>query len=216
MAGQRLLIVDDHPIVRRGLRTLLERLPWVDLIVEAANVADAVREATLHRVQLVAMDIELGDHEGDGIDAVRRIRQARPDANILMLTMSDERAVVHRAVSAGARGYVLKHTEPSHLISALETVAGGGFVLGPGVGPEVFDVLGAGPLRPPPPFDTLTTRELAMVKRLVAGDINSAIARRLGLAEKTVRNQLSDIYAKIGVADRTQAALKAHEAGIEP
>lgn len=212
----RLLIVDDHPVVRRGLRTLLETLPWIESIVEAATVADAVREATLHRVQLVAMDIRLRDDDGDGIEAVRRIRQARPEARILMLTMADERAVVRRAVEAGAHGYVLKHTEPAHLISALETVAGGGFVLGPGVGSQPFDVLSAGPPPLPPPFDRLTERELAIVKRLVASDSNAQIGRRLNLAEKTVRNQLSEIYAKIGVTDRTQAALSAREHGIEP
>jgi two-component system, NarL family, nitrate/nitrite response regulator NarL len=211
-AGRRVLIVDDHPVVRRGLLTMLELEPWVGEVVEAATVAEAVRAAVLHKVDVVAMDVVLPD--GDGIEATRRILQALPDAKVLMLTMSDDEDIVERALRAGARGFVLKTTDPDTLLDSLRTVAGGGVVLGPRIGPALLTTLRRMPAELPAPFNSLTPRERETLLLLAAGESNARIARQLGLSEKTVRNQLTVVFNKLGVADRVQAALLARDAGI--
>ncbi|HEY0358321.1 MAG TPA: response regulator transcription factor [Mycobacteriales bacterium] len=211
---RRVLIVDDHPIMLRGLRTMLEGEPWVEAVFEARTVADAVKEAVTRRTQVIAMDIELRDSEGDGIEATRRIVRALPEVKILMVTMKDDDGLVSRAIEAGARGYVLKDVDPETLIDALRTVAGGGVVLGPKVGLAALTVAQrpAGAL--PPPLDRLTPRELEILTLLAAAETNARIARQLGLREKTVRNQLTSVFTKLGVADRTEAALLAHKLGL--
>jgi DNA-binding NarL/FixJ family response regulator len=211
---RRVLIVDDHPVVRRGLRTMLEGEAWVAEVVEAATVAEALQEATSRQVQVVAMDVTLPD--GDGIEATRRILRACPDATVLMLTMADDEDVVARALRAGARGYVLKDTDPDTVIYALRTVAAGGVVLGPRIGPAVLATLEHAPTDLPPPSDQLTARERDILARLAAGASNARIAQHLGLSEKTVRNQMSSVFTKLGVADRVQAALLARDAGVTP
>ncbi|MFY1627291.1 response regulator [Micromonospora sp. WMMD723] len=208
----RVLIVDDHPVVRRGLRTMLEGEPWVDGVLEAATCAEAIGIASTEPVGVVAMDVALPD--GDGVEATRRIVQGRPETRVLMVTMTDDEDVVGRALRAGARGYVLKDTDPDVIVDALRTVAGGGLVLGPRVGPQVLTSLRRQPVELPPPFDRLTPRERDILRRLAGGDTNARIARHFGLSEKTVRNQLSAVFAKLGVADRVQAALLARDAGL--
>jgi DNA-binding NarL/FixJ family response regulator len=183
----------------------------VDEVGEAATVADAMRDTLDRPAQLTVMDVSLPD--GDGVDATRRIMQARPDAKVLMVTMSDDEEVVNRSLQAGARGYVLKDTDPDIVVDALRTVAGGGLVLGPRIGTTLL----AGPRRPagpPAPFDRLTDRERDIVARLARGESNVRIARHLGLSEKTVRNQMSAVFAKLGVSDRVQAALLARDTGF--
>ncbi len=207
----RVLIVDDHPVVRRGLRTMLEGEPWVEAVAEAATVADAVKEAVTQQVHVVAMDVTLPD--GDGIDATRRIVRARPDARVLVLTMSDDEDIVARAFDAGARGYLLKDTDPETVIDSLRTVAAGGVVLGPRIGLAVF---GTGQRQPArlPPLDQLTQREYEILTLLATGESNARIARQVGVTEKTVRNQLTNVFSKLEVADRVQAALLARSMGV--
>jgi DNA-binding NarL/FixJ family response regulator len=128
----RVLIVDDHPVVRRGLRTLLIDKDWVEEVFEASTVASALREAVTRRADVIAMDIALPD--GDGLDATQRILTLCPDASVLILTLTDDETFVSRALQSGARGYVLKDTDPDMIGDALRTVAGGGVVLGPKIG----------------------------------------------------------------------------------
>lgn len=208
----RLLIVDDHPVVRRGLCTMLEGEAWVEEVVEAATVADAVKEAVTRHVHVVAMDVALPD--GDGIDATRRIVRACPEARVLVLTMADDADIVARAFDAGARGYLLKDTDPEMVIDALRTVAAGGVVLGPRIGLEILKAAQAGPARLQPPLDQLTPREYEILTLLATGESNARIARRLGVTEKTVRNQLTNVFSKLEVADRVQAALLARRLGL--
>ncbi|MGH3658494.1 MAG: response regulator, partial [Micromonosporaceae bacterium] len=181
----RVLIVDDHPVVRRGLRTMLEGEPWVEAVAEAATVADAVKEAVTQQVHAVAMDVTLPD--GDGIDATRRIVRARPDVRVLVLTMSDDEDIVARAFDAGARGYLLKDTDPETVIDSLRTVAAGGVVLGPRIGLAVIRTVQGQPARLSPPLDQLTPREYEILTLLAAGESNARIARQVGVTEKTVR-----------------------------
>jgi len=210
--GGRILIVDDHPVVRRGLRTMLEGEAWVSEVFEAATTAEAITAAVTNRVQVIAMDVSLPD--GDGVDATQRIMQSCPDVKVLMLTMANDEEIVARSLRAGARGYVLKDTDPDAVIDALRTVAQGGVVLGPGIGTSVLTSLQRVPTELPAPFNQLTARERDILGRLAVGDTNARIARHFGLSEKTVRNQLSAIFAKLGVADRVQAALLARDVGL--
>ncbi|SFF37125.1 DNA-binding response regulator, NarL/FixJ family, contains REC and HTH domains [Actinoplanes philippinensis] len=212
IADQRVLVVDDHPVVRRGLRAMLEGEPWVATVTEAATVAEAVREAAVHPVHVVAMDVVLPD--GDGIDAAGRILRAAPGTRMLILTMDDDESVVERALRAGAHGFLLKDTDPEVVVDSLRTVAAGGVVLGPRTAGALLTGLRTAPARIPAPFDRLSEREREVVVRLTAGDSNAQIARRLGLSEKTVRNQLSAIFAKLGVTDRVRVALLARDAGL--
>ncbi len=212
MGGTRILVVDDHPVVRRGLRTLLEGEPWVGEVLEAATVAEALRAVVTRAIHVVAMDVSLPD--GDGVEAVARIVVARPDVLVLMLTMSDDEEIVARALRAGARGYLVKETDPDTIVEALHTVAVGGVVLGPRIGSSVLSTLRQVPAGLPAPFDRLTARERDILARLASGESNARIARQLGVSEKTVRNQLSGVFAKLEVADRVQAALLARDAGF--
>ncbi|HEX6686279.1 MAG TPA: response regulator transcription factor [Candidatus Limnocylindrales bacterium] len=208
----RVLVVDDHPVVRRGLRTLLDGVEWVCEVLEAATVAEALRAVVTHQVDVVAMDVSLPD--GDGVDAVARMLAARPVVKVLMLTMTDDEEIVARALRAGARGYLVKETDPDTLVEALHTVAVGGVVLGPRIATSVLTALRREPVELPSPFDRLTARERDVLACLASGESNARIARHLGVSEKTVRNQLSSVFAKLEVADRVQAALRARDAGF--
>jgi len=208
----KVLIVDDHPIVRRGLRALLDGQSWVADIAEAQTAGEAVRIALSWQADVVVMDIRLPD--GNGIDATRRILRALPHARVLMLTMTDDESTVMSALRAGAQGYVHKDSPPDMLVDALRTVAGGGVVLGPTIGRQVSMMLGRALVELPPPLNALTTRERDILVRIASGEDNARIARGIGVSEKTIRNQVSLIYTKLGVSDRVQAALMARDAGL--
>ncbi len=211
----RVLIVDDHPVVRRGLRAMLDGEPWVARVLEAASCAEALAAVVHQQVTVVAMDIALPD--GDGLRATTQILRHRPDIAVLMLTMADDDDLVARALRAGARGYLLKDTDPDVVVDALRTAAHGGLVLGPGVrlpGASAPADRSLPPAALPPPFDQLTPREQEILRHLAAGEGNAEIARRFGISPKTVRNQSSAVFAKLGVGDRVQAALLARDAGI--
>ncbi|GGK21459.1 DNA-binding response regulator [Pilimelia terevasa] len=208
LSDLRVLVVDDHPVFRRGLGALLHLEPWVAQVAEASTVADALREATGCRPHVVAMDLALPD--GDGIEAAGRLLKLVPGVRVLILTMTRDAGVAARALRTGVHGYVVKDADPDLVVEALRTVAAGGSVLGPGLGPALL----TGPAGPPAPFDRLTSRERDILRRLAAGASNARIAHALGLSEKTVRNQLSAVFAKLGVADRVQAALLARDAGL--
>jgi two-component system nitrate/nitrite response regulator NarL len=205
------LVVDDHPIVRRGLVLLLSVEPWVRHVYEAATVADAVREAVVHHVDLVALDLRLGRE--DGVEATRRLLAARPDLTVVMITMVVDDEEVARALQAGARGYVLKTSPPEDICAALSLALRGGIVLGPGLGPGVLGPSGRQDGWPAP-FDQLSPRERELAKQLALGEPNARIARMLGISEKTVRNQVSALLVKLGVPDRVAAVLLTREAGL--
>lgn len=211
LKNQCVLIVDDHGVVRRGLRSLLAGEEWVGEVHEAATVREAQQQATLHPVDVVAMDIRLPD--GDGIQATRQILRARPSAKVLVISMDQDEEMVSRALAAGACGYMLKLTEPPDLlIDALRTAAGGARVLGPDVKlPAV-----SGPQRRllPAPLNELTDRERDILALVADGCTNQEIAAQLHLTEKTIRNQMTPILAKLGVTDRVKAALMAQKADL--
>lgn len=207
------MVVDDHPVFRRGLRGLLEDAPWVGRVVEAGSAEEAVRTAVVEQVDVVAMDLVLP--HGSGLEATTAICRARPRTAVLILTMSKDRALPAQLLAAGARGYLLKEVDGDLIVDALHAVGRGALVLGPDVGLPGLPG-GTSPNAEPSLLDTLTPREQELLAELSSGRTNAQIGRRLRLSEKTVRNLLSAVYAKIGVTDRTQAAIVAHDAGLRP
>jgi len=205
-----ILIVDDHPVVRGGLRALLAGEPWVSAISEAGSMAEARRLATERQPDVAVIDLGLPD--GDGTELIRRLSAIAPGCAMVVLTMTNEPAGVQAALEAGARGYVLKDSAPDMLVGMLRTVAAGGRVLGPRVDTEA--AAGPGAARASGPLDRLTPRERRILVMLGNGCGNAEIARELSLRDKTVRNQISMLITKLAVADRTQAVLLAQRAGL--
>jgi DNA-binding NarL/FixJ family response regulator len=207
----RVLLADDHPLVRDGLKAALATLPEVEVEAEAATGTATIREALLHRPDVVVMDLQMP--QGNGIEATRELARALPSAAVLVLTMFDDDDSVFAAMRAGARGYVLKGAEQHEIARAISAVAAGEAIFGPGVATRVLAYFAALP-RTVSPFPELTTREVEVLDLLAAGHNNQQIAQRLTLSAKTVANHLSAIFAKLQVADRTQAILRARDAGL--
>jgi DNA-binding NarL/FixJ family response regulator len=207
----RVLIVDDHPVVRDGLRALLDSVGDAEVVAEAANGTAAIREARTHRPDVVIMDLNLPDL--DGVEATRRIRQLVPDTAVLVLSMLEDDESVFAAMRAGARGYLLKGASQGDIERAIQTVAGGGAFLGSQVARRVLGLLAA-PGREDPPFPQLTGREREVLDLIAAGLPNRQIATRLDISAKTVSNHISSIFAKLHLSDRAAAIVQARDAGL--
>lgn len=209
----RVLLADDHPVVRRGLAALLGTLPDFEVVGEAADGEAAVREAQLTRPDVVLMDLRMPGI--DGVEATRRLRESVPDAAVLVLTMYDEDATVFTAMRAGARGYLLKGAEQDVIADAIRAVARGQAIFGPGIASRLLDHFAD---RPPvavqDPFPELTPRERDILTLLAEGRRTSEIASALHLSPKTVSNNLTAIFTKLEVADRTAAVIRARERGL--
>jgi DNA-binding NarL/FixJ family response regulator len=207
----RVLIADDHPLVRAGLQAALASVPDVEIVAEAATGSAAIREAALHQPDVVVMDLQMPDL--NGIEATRELGRVVPSAAVLVLTMFDDDDWVFAAMRAGARGYFLKGAEQHEIARAIMAVAAGEAIFGPAVATRVLAYF-ASPPRAPTPFPELTAREREVLDLIAAGHTNHQIAERLGLSVKTVANHISAIFAKLQVADRTQAILRARDAGL--
>lgn len=212
----RLLIVDDQRLMREGLRTLLELEPDLVVAGEAEDGASALEKFADILPDVVLMDIRMP--RLDGVEATRRIRQRWNEARIIILTTFDDDALVFDGLRAGALGYLLKDVSGEELAEAIRKVAGGGALIEPSVARKVLAEFAR--LAPPArPFqeqltEPLSERELEILKLLAQGANNRQIASQLFLAEGTVKNYVSAILAKLGVEDRTQAALRARELGL--
>ena len=207
----RVLIADDHPLVRQGLKAALAPQPDMEVVAEAATGKEAIREATLHQPDVVVMDLQMPDL--NGIDATRELARAVPTAAVLVLTMFDDDDWVFAAMRAGARGYVLKGAEQHEIARAITAVAAGEAIFGPAVATRMLAYFATPPVTSTP-FPELTAREREVLDLLAAGRTNHQIADQLGLSAKTVANHISAIFAKLQVADRTQAILRARDAGL--
>jgi DNA-binding NarL/FixJ family response regulator len=198
-----ILVVDDHSVVRLGLVSLLSRAPGFAVAGEAARVADALQQVEALRPDIVLMDVRLPD--GSGIECCRTIRQKWPETKVLMLTSYDDKDAAIAAIIAGAAGYLLKQVEPEELLRSIRLVAGGACLLDPKVTGGVLDYFrqGAAGLTGE---EELTERERSILLLIGEGLTNREIAGRLFLSEKTVRNYVSIILAKMGMTNRTQAA----------
>jgi NarL family two-component system response regulator LiaR len=207
----RVLIADDHAVVRQGLRTFLELQDDIEVVQDVADGEAAVAAAERQAPDVVLMDLVMPGV--DGVEAIRRIRERRPQARVLVLSsfLDDER--LFPAVRAGAAGYLLKDVEPRELVRAIRTVHGGEALLHPAVAARLMDEFASG-AAPAPDADGLTSREREVLTLIARGLPNKLIARELSISEKTVKTHVSSILGKLGLTDRTQAALFAVRAGL--
>jgi len=209
----RVLLVDDHPVFRHGMNALLSALPGIEVVAEGATGLDAVRLSAELGPDVIVMDLNMP--ELGGVEATRRIRAAQPDIGILVLTMFDDDDSVFAAMRAGARGYLVKGADSPDVLRAITGVAGGEAIFGPGVADRVLTHL-TRPLsaRDPLVFPDLTTREREILELIASGLGNNVIAARLSLSPKTVRNNVSSIFSKLQIADRSEAIVRARRAGL--
>jgi DNA-binding NarL/FixJ family response regulator len=210
MTPLRVLIVDDHPIFRDGLRTALHD-DTIELVGEAANGTEAIELATDIAPDVILMDLQMPGQSG--IDATRAITSAQPSIAVLILTMTDDTEAVFAAIRAGARGYLLKGADRQELLRAVHGIASGEAIFGPGIAEQLLGAF-ATEHSPSPPLPVLTDRERDVIALLADGYTNTAIAGKLFVSPKTVRNHVSNILTKLQVTDRHEAARLAREAGL--
>jgi len=209
----RIVIADDHPLVRTGLSTILAAVPGFDVVGLAANGREAIEQAATLRPDVVVMDLQMPDVSG--VTATREILSANPETRILVVTLFADEDSVFLALRAGARGYVLKDVDETELIEAVRAVARGTGIFSPTVASRVLDSFNSPrPTRTHAAFPNLTDREREILDLLAAGRSNGQIARDLDLSPKTVANYASTIFAKLQVTDRAEAIIRAREAGL--
>ncbi|HCB04936.1 MAG TPA: response regulator transcription factor [Nocardioides sp.] len=208
----RVLIADDHAVVRDGLALVLTQLDGFEVVGEAADGEAAVRQAVILKPDAILMDIQMPGM--DGIEATRQIARLVPGSAVLMLSMYDDEAAAVGAVRAGARGYLLKGAGHDEVAAALRAVVSGQATFGPGVADALLATISASESVPDYPFPELSDREREVLDRLATGQRTNEIAASMFVARKTVSNQLTSIYKKLGVADRTEAIVLAHDRGL--
>ena len=206
------LVVDDHPVYREGLAALLSSVPGLVVVGTAADGLAAVRVAREVQPDVVVMDVQMPGL--DGIEATRQITAEQPSVGVVVLTMSEDDGTVFSAVRAGARGYLLKGADQEEVVRAITMVAAGGAVFGAALARRIAEFFAAGPTGPAPAFPQLTSREREVLDLVAAGRSNSQIAAALYLSPKTVRNNVSNVLAKLQVADRAEAIIRARDAGL--
>jgi len=207
----RVLVADDHPVFRGGLRAIVDSTEDMTVVAEARDGSEAVELAALHEPDLVLMDLHmpvLG-----GIEATRRILATSPDVRVLVLTMVERDDAVMAAMRAGARGYVVKGSDRDEVLRAIRAVGAGDAIFSSGIADRLASLLVAGPSTSRA-FPDLTERERQVLEWLARGLTNAEIAGELGISLKTVRNNVSNVFTKLEVSGRTQAAVKAREAGM--
>jgi DNA-binding NarL/FixJ family response regulator len=205
MEKLRVLIADDHPLFRDGMRGLLSTQPDIEVAGEATTGEETVKLTGELEPDVVLMDVKMPGLSG--IEATRRVLAANPRIRVLVVTMFEDDATVFTAMRAGARGYVLKDDDKDDVLGAIRAVGRGGAVFGPTVAADR-------PAIPREAFPTLTDREREMLHLMAKGASNAEIARLLSLSPKTVANYVSNILHKLQVADRKEAAVRAREAGL--
>jgi DNA-binding NarL/FixJ family response regulator len=209
----RILIADDHPLFRGGLRSLLESVPETEVVGEAASGEEAVQLARTLAPDVVVMDLNMPDL--NGIEATRQIVAETTNVHVLVMTMHEDDEAVFAALRAGARGYQLKGAVQAETLRAISAVANGEAILGPAIAARLERYLSApATAAPSDAFPQLTDRELEVLHLLAERLSNAEIAAKLFLSQKTVRNYVSGILAKLNVADRAEARLIARAAGL--
>jgi len=207
----RVLVVDDQTLFRTGLTSLLGADERVVVVGQAVDGADAIKQVTKVKPDVVLMDIKMPNV--DGIEATRQIVEATPDVKVLMLTTFETDSQVIQALKAGARGYVLKDSSAAAIVSSIVAVMSGERVMASAVANRVLEML-TGTATPKEFYDGMTNREIEILKLLANGMANKQIAYRLKISEKTVRNHVSNMYEKLGIYDRSQAVLYAVKKGL--
>lgn len=209
----RVLLVDDHDLVRGGLAAILRADPAIHVVAEAANGPDAVHWAVQHDPDIVLMDIEMPG--GDGLTATAEILARCPATKVLILTTFDLDEYLYQALRAGASGFLLKTTPPERLAQAISACHDGETLLSPGVTRRLVESFVARrPAGPAPALSLLTDREIDILREIAAGKSNTEIAAALYLSEGTVKTHITHILAKLGLRDRVQAVVLAYETGL--
>lgn len=208
----RVLLADDHAVVREGLRTFLELQDGLEVVGEAANGVEAVEQARRLKPDVILMDLVMP--ELDGVGAMRALRQELPDSRAIVLTsfLEDDRLLP--AIQAGAAGYLLKNVEPSELAHAIRAAHRGEAIIDPSVAARLVQALADGATPRVAEPERLTRRERQVLELIAGGRSNKRIAFELGISEKTVKTHVGHVLAKLGVTDRTQAALLAVRDGL--
>ena len=209
-----ILVVDDHKLFREGLSALLNAAAQTAVVGEASTGKEAVAQVRALHPDVVLMDIQMPDM--NGIEATRRILEESPHVGVVMLTMLEDDDSLFAAMSAGARGYILKGAGKTEVLHTVTAVAGGQALFGPAIAGRLTTFFQRGPQAEPtvPPFPELTDRELQVLTLIAQGANNSEIASQLHISGKTVSNHISNIFNKLQVADRAQAIVKARNANI--
>ena len=209
----RVLVADDQSLVRSGFRMLLDGEEDMEIVAEAANGVEAVDKAARYEPTVVLMDIRMP--ELDGLEATRRILAADPDARVLVLTTFDLDEYVYAALRAGASGFVLKDEPPEQLLAAIRIIAAGEALLSPAVTKRVIAKFTQLPSKPPPPeIEELTERELDVFRLIARGLSNAEIGQELFISDTTVKTHMTHLLQKLGLRDRVQAVVLAHETGL--
>jgi DNA-binding NarL/FixJ family response regulator len=209
----RVVIADDHTLFRDGLRALLTSIPDIQIVGEAATGQETIAQAAELQPDLILMDIQMPDL--NGIEATRQILRTSPHVGIIVLTMFEDDDSVFAAMRAGARGYVLKGADQAVLLRAVHAVASGESLFGPEIAQRLIGFFSnLEPTSRPELFPELTDREREVLGLIAEGLPNAEIAEKLVISMKTVRNHVSNIFSKLQVADRAQAAIRAREAGL--
>ena len=208
----RVLIADDHPLFRQGLRVLVESAEDLTVVGEAQTGSDAVAQTLDKRPDVVLMDLNMP--QLGGVEATRRIVAAHPETRVLILTMFEEDESVFAAMRAGARGYLLKGSGRDEVLRAVRTVAAGQAIFGATIAQRLTSYFAATAGGAPRPFPELTAREHEVLELIARGNSNGEIAAALTVSLKTVRNHVSNVFTKLRVTTRAQAIVKAREGGM--
>jgi DNA-binding NarL/FixJ family response regulator len=214
MSALRIVIVDDHPMMREGMRALVASIPDIEVVGEAGDGAAASREAQLTHPDVVVMDLHMPGT--NGVEATRQILRTTPGTRVLVLTMFEDDDSVFAAMRAGASGYLVKGAQQDEIIRAIRSVADGHAIFGPSVAQRIiaFFATGTARVHTVEPFPELTGREREVLDLIAAGKANATIAKQLVISGKTVSNHISAIFAKLQVADRAEAIIRARHAGL--
>jgi len=213
MEALRILIADDHPLFRHGIRELLNLTPDIQVVGEATTGEEAITQAEALHPDAILMDINMPGV--NGIEATRRILHNAPHIRILVVTMFEDDATVFAAMRAGARGYVLKDAEKENILRAIQAVGNGEAIFSPTIATRLIDFFSTqSSALPREIFPSLTERERGILQLIARGKSNTEISRELSLSPKTVYNYVSNILNKLQVADRAQAVIRARDAGL--
>jgi DNA-binding NarL/FixJ family response regulator len=208
-----ILIADDHPVFRKGLRAILSTMPDTELVGEATNGEEATRLSEKLQPDVVLMDLQMPG--GGGLPAIRQIVQTSPHIRVLVVTMFEDDDSVFAAMRSGARGYVLKDMNDEEIKRAIRAVGHGEAIFSPAIAQRMMSFFAARPPLAADIFPELTESERKVLKLMAQGLSNEAIAQQLSFSVKTVRNYSSNIFSKLQVADRAQAIVKARDAGLK-